>query len=318
MLNVPRLRVLYEVAKAGSLTAAAKELNYTPSAVSQQIALLQRETDSRLIERHRRGVRLTEAGRQLLRHATIVLAELRSAEAALAAVARGEGGRMRLGSFPTANATLMPRAVAAFRGDHPAVELELVELDRDEGLAQVADHHLDIALVYEFPMIPMGDTPEVEAIPLVVDPLHIMLPSDHPMASRSSIRLAELSTQHWIQGVRHGSTIEVLPQACHAAGFEPDIVFRTDDQMAVRGLVAAGIGIALVPWLALATVPPGVIVRRLDEPSLTRTVMAAVPPESRRLPAASAMVQSLREICVQLGTPPTRARPPSMGLDLDE
>src|SRR5262245_7924939 len=129
MLNVPRLRVLYEVAKAGSLTAAAKELNYTPSAVSQQIALLQRETDSRLIERHRRGVRLTEAGRQLLRHATVVLAELRSAEAALAAVARGEGGRMRLGSFPTANATLMPRAVAAFRGDHPAVELELVELD---------------------------------------------------------------------------------------------------------------------------------------------------------------------------------------------
>ncbi|MCO1659773.1 LysR family transcriptional regulator [Pseudonocardia humida] len=306
MLNVPRLRVLYEVAKAGSLTGAAKELNYTPSAVSQQLALLQKETNARLVERHRRGVRLTESGRQLVRHAAAVLAELRTAEAALDAVARGEGGRMRLGSFPTANATLMPRAVAAFQADRPVVELDLVELDSDEGLAQVAEHQLDIALVYEFPMTPMALAPDLEVLPLVVDPLHIMLPSDHPMAGKGSIGLAELSGERWIQGVRHGSTIQVLPQACRAAGFEPGIVFRTDDQMAVRGLVAAGLGVALVPWLALSTVPPGVVVRPLDEPNLTRAVSAALPSPARRLPAAVAMVESLRAVCAQLGTPPGR------------
>lgn len=299
MLSVPRLKILHEVARAGSLTAAAAELNYTPSAVSQQITLLQRETGARLIERHRRGVRLTEAGRVLLRHATSVLAELDAAEAALAAVARGEGGRVRLGSFPTANATLMPRAVAAFRAAHPAVSVELVELDRDEGLAQVADNHLDIALVYEFPATPPGPANGLSTVPLLVDPLHIMLPADHRLADRETLPLRDLRSEDWIQGVHHGTTTAVLPQACRAAGFEPTVVFRTDDQVAVRGLVAAGLGVALVPSIALSTVPPGVVVRGLDEPNLVRTVLAAVPAESRRLPAADAMIEILRRTCTE-------------------
>ena len=309
MLNVPRLRIFHEVARTGSLTAAANALNYTPSAVSQQIALLQRETDSRLIERHRRGVRVTEAGRQLLRHVTVVLAELDAAEATLAAVARGEGGRMRLGSFVTANASLMPRAVAAFHRARPGVELDLVELDPDAALAEVADHGLDIALIYQFPLGPLAMTQDVETLPLLADPLHIMLPREHPLAGRSSIALAELRAQDWIQGVRNGSTLGVLPQACRAAGFEPNIVFRTDDQMAVRGLVAAGLGIALVPWLALSTVPDGVVVRALDEPNLTRTVMVALPPASRRLPAAAAMVRSFLETCLELQATPVPLGP---------
>ncbi|MQA10414.1 MAG: LysR family transcriptional regulator [Pseudonocardiaceae bacterium] len=301
MLNVTRLRVLHEVARLGSLTAAAKELSYTISAVSQQITLLERETGSELLERQPRGVRLTEAGRVLVAHAGTVLSELRAAAEAVQAVNLGHGGRLRFGSFPTANAALMPRAVAEFRERHPEVELVLTELDRDEGLTTIGARELDIVLVYEFPVVPIVVPDNIEVHRLLVDPLHIMLPSDHPLASRKRLRLTDLADQHWIQGVHHGSTMDVLPRACRAAGFEPDIVFRTDDQMTVRGLVAAGLGIALAPWLALSAVPAGIVARPLREPTLTRTVLVALPAAASVLPAASAMVDALRSAGAALG-----------------
>jgi DNA-binding transcriptional LysR family regulator len=301
MLNVARLQVLRVVAKSGSLTAAAAELNYTTSAISQQISLLERETGSRLLERHSRGVRLTEAGRVLAEHAGTVLSDLRMAEAALTAVNRGQSGRLHFGSFITANAVLMPRAVAAFQAARPQVSLQLAEMDRDEALAAVRDHDLDLALVYEFPANPIIRTDDVETIPLLVDRLHIILARDHPFAGRARLSLAELAEQRWIQGVHHGSTMTVLPQACRAAGYEPDILFRTDDQVTVRGLVAAGIGIALAPWLTLTTLPADVVALPLDEPSLVRTVMAALPTNRHRLPAAEAMLETLRQVATELG-----------------
>lgn len=301
MLNVGRLQVLHAVSKLSSLTAAAAELSYTTSAVSQQISLLERETGARLLERHPRGVRLTEAGRVLANHAGKVLAELHAAEAAITAVCRGQAGRLRFSSFLTANAVLMPRAVAAFQAAHPRVSLELAELDRDEGLAAVSTHDLDLALVYEFPIIPFTAVAGVETIPLLTDPLHLMLAREHPLANRTSLSLADLADERWIQGVHHGSTTDVLPQACRGAGFEPNILFRTDDQVTVRGLVAAGIGVALASSLTLSSLPSGVLARPLDEPSLIRTVMAALPVAGRRLPAAEAMVDTLRAVSEEFG-----------------
>jgi DNA-binding transcriptional LysR family regulator len=265
MLDVARLRVLREVARHGSLTRAAGALTFTISAVSQQIAVLERESGAQLLERHARGVRLTEAGRALVGHADAILAELNAAETSLAAIAAGTGGRLRFGSFTTANATLMPRAVSAFAQRHPQVELELTEIDTDEAMSAVAAHDLDLALVYEFPVVPL-DTP----------------------------------TSRWIQGVHHGSTIDVLPRACRQAGFEPHIAFRTDDQMTVRGLVAAGLGIALAPSLTMPATQSGMVVRELREPSLTRSVAAATPVGQYRLPAATAMIEHLRDIAGQL------------------
>lgn len=301
MINPMRLQVLHVVARLGSLSAAAAELNYTTSAISQHMSLLERETGAHLLERRPRGVRLTESGRVLADHADKIVAELHAAEATLAALSRGQAGRLRFGSFPTANAALMPRAVAHFQAMNPRVVLELAELDRDEGLSGVRGHDLDIALVYEFPVVPLAAGTDTEIVPLLVDPLHIMLARDHPLADRTSLTLPDLADQRWIQGVHHGSTVDVLPQACRAVGFEPDIRFRTDDQVTVRGLVAAGIGIALAPWLTLTTLPPEVITRPLDEPSLTRTVSAAVPAADHRLPAADAMIGTLRTISKQLG-----------------
>ncbi len=292
MLSLPRLRVLHEAARTGSLTLAAEALSYTTSAVSQQITLLERETNAQLLERHARGVRLTEAGRVLVEHTATVMAELDAAQDALSAVLHGDGGRLRFASFPTANAVLMPRAVAAFRPLHPNVELVLSERDRDDGLAGVAERELDLALVYEFSLVPVVVPATVEVRQLLVDAVYIMLPEHHRLARRRRLRMGDLAEEPWIQGVRSGSTLDVLPTAARAAGFEPQIVFRTDDQTTVRGLVAAGLGIAMVPSLILSSLPPGVVVAPLDEPALTRTVMVASP-ASRPLAAATAMIEAL-------------------------
>ncbi|MEV5710897.1 LysR substrate-binding domain-containing protein [Actinoallomurus sp. NPDC052274] len=301
MLDLARLRVLREVARHGSLTGAAAAMSFTVSAVSQQITVLEREAGTRLLERHARGVRLTEAGWALIRHTDVILAELRAAETSLAAIAHGVGGRLRLGSFTTANATLMPRAVRAFQRQYPQVELELVEIDTDEATAAVAAHELDLALVYEFPVVPLRIPPSVEVSPLLVDPLHIALPPDHRLTGREHLRLTDLAEDRWIQGVHHGSTIDVLPRACRKAGFEPRIAFRTDDQMTVRGLVAAGLGVALAPSLTLPAIPSDLAIRPLSDPALTRTVSAATPAGPYRLPSATAMIDHLRRVAEELG-----------------
>lgn len=300
VLDVHRLRVLREVARHGSLSRAAEALSYTPSAVSQQIATLERDAGVQLLERHPRGVRLTEAGRALVGHTEIILAELRAAETSIAAIGRSDAGRLRFGSFTTANAALMPRAAAAFRAEHPDVQLELLEVDTDEAAAMVAARELDLALVYEFPVVPARMPAGVDLTPLLNDPLHLALPAGHRLAGRKRIRLPELAAETWIQGIHRGSTIDVLPRACRQAGFEPDIAFRTDDQMTVRGLVAAGLGVALAPWLTLGATPPGIVIQPLAEPSLTRRVMAATPAGAYRLPATFAMIDQLRAIAAAM------------------
>ncbi|MQA04313.1 MAG: LysR family transcriptional regulator [Streptosporangiales bacterium] len=300
MLEMHRLRVLHEIARHGSLTKAAAALSYTTSAVSQQIGALEREAGAQLLERHPRGVRLTEAGRALVEHTDTILTELRAAEMSLAAIAGGEGGRLRLGSFVTANATLMPQAVRAFQARYPNVRLDLVEADIDESLPALAAHQLDVALVAEFPVVPVEKPGGVHLQRLLVDPLGIALPADHPLAHRSRVALTDLAEERWIQGVHHGSTVDVLPRACRQAGFEPDIAFRTDDQMTVRGLVAAGLGVALAPWLTLPATPPGLVVRPLNEPALVRTVSVATATGRHQLPAALQMVKHLRDVTAEI------------------
>src|ERR671920_331641 len=159
MLDVRRMRVLREVAQRGSFSAAADALAYTQSAVSQQIAALEREAGTRLVERNARGVRLTDAGRALVEHADAILARLADAEAELEAIAGLRGGRLRLATFPTAGATLVPHAIREFNQRHPDVELV---------------HLLD-------------------------DPMHLVLPADHPLASKQRVRMADLAGEPWIQ-----------------------------------------------------------------------------------------------------------------------
>jgi DNA-binding transcriptional LysR family regulator len=305
MLDIRRLKVLTAVARHGSFTGAAQALSFTPSAISQQIAALEREAGAILVERSARGVTLTEPGRVLAREAEDILSRLHGAELELQALAGLRAGLLRLGWFATAGATLMPRAIATFHQRHPAVELDLFQGDPDECIPKLRARELELALVYEFDLEPPL-APDLEQMPLLDDPLHIGLPADHPLAGRDHVQLADLAGERWIQGVRHGATVAVLPRACRLAGFEPDIAFRTDDRIAVEGLVAARVGVALIPRLTLPTARRDIAVRPLVAKGLSRRVRAALPASAYRPPAATAMLEVLREVSEQLITDAAR------------
>lgn len=316
MLDVRRLRVLREVARHGSFTAAAAALSYTPSAVSQQIAALEREAGATLVERGPRGVTLTGPGHLLAAAADQVLGRLAAAERELQALAGLRAGLLRLGWFATAGATLMPRAIAAFQRRHPAVELDLFQGDPDECVARLRARELELALVYQFELEPPLAS-DLEQVDLVDDPLNVGLPAGHPLARRRRVRLQQLAGERWIQGVRQGPTVQVLPRACRLAGFEPTVAFRSDDRVAVEGLVAAGVGVALIPRLTLPSARPDIVVRPIEATGLSRRVRAALPPGDYRPPAATAMLGVLQQVCRGLVADASRRleRPPPRQAD---
>jgi molybdate transport repressor ModE-like protein len=299
MLDSRRLRVLLAVARGGSLAAAADQLGYTPSAVSQQVRALERELGTLVLERRGRGVMLTEPGAALVAHAQRIVDALGAAESEVQAIAGLRAGVLRFGWFSTAGAILVPRAIARFRSRHPKIELVLEEADPDESARRLRDGELDLAVVYEFRL----DDPlphDLRLTPLLEDRLHVALPPGHRLAGRTRVRLADLSLDTWIQGVRHGSTVATLPAACREAGFDPHIAFQTDDPMAWQGLVAAGVGVAVIPQLSVLTARADIVVRALDAPSLVRKVSLALPPGRYRPPAAEAMARALTEVAGEL------------------
>jgi DNA-binding transcriptional LysR family regulator len=296
MLDVKRLRVLREVAARGSFSAAAESLAYTQSAVSQQIAALEREAGTRLVERSARGVRLTEAGRALVRHADVILARLADAEAELEAIAGLRGGRLRLVSFATAGATVMPRAIAEFRERHPGVELTLEPGEPDEAITRLKAGECDIALLIEAPFCAIEDD-GIERTHLLDDPMYVVLPRDHPLAAKPRIRLEELSGEPWIGGSSGGCPdTRILLRACSAAGFEPRIVFHSEDYLAIQGFVAAGVGVSLIPDLALLAVRDDVAIRSLGGTPPVRSIQAATLRDGYRSPAVDAMLETLVEV----------------------
>src|SRR5512133_2924444 len=196
MLDVRRMRVLREVAAHGSFSAAADALAYTQSAVSQQIAALEREAGTRLVERNARGVRLTDAGRALVEHADAILTRLADAEAELEAIAGLRGGRLRLAAFPTVGATLMPLAIAHFRERHPDIELTVRQLEPEDSLPLLKAGELDIALTIG--PSTSTDTEGLDIKFLLDDPMFAALPLNHPLAHKSRVRLKDLKEESWI------------------------------------------------------------------------------------------------------------------------
>jgi DNA-binding transcriptional LysR family regulator len=295
MLNVARLRVLREVAYRGSLSAAAEALSYTQSAISQQIATLEAETGMALLERHHRGVTLTAAGQTLVGHAEGILARLDAAEASLAAIAGLRGGRLRMASFPTAGATLMPLAIATFRASYPDVEVTLVEGEPEEIAPRLRAAELDLALLFEFAgqSTLEGDLTRVE---LLSDPMYLALPREHTLAARGQIRLQDLGGDAWVQTSRESPCARHVVRSCHSAGFEPNVSFESDDYQTVQGLVAAGVGVALIPELALSVVREDIVIRSLSPAPPARTVIAASPESARLVPAAPAMLGVLESV----------------------
>src|ERR1700735_3181523 len=288
MLNVGRLRVLVEVARRGSFSSAAEALSYTQSAVSQQVATLEAETGMTLLERHARGVRVTPAGHALVEHAEGILARLEAAEAELSAIAGLRAGRLRMASFPTAGATLMPLAIATFRAAYPEVELTLAEGEPEEIAPRLSAGEFDLALLFEFEEPDALDG--LERVELLADPMYLALPGAHTLARKSGLRLADLRGEAWIQTSRESPCARHVVRCCHAAGFEPNVSFESDDYQTVQGLVAAGVGVALIPELALSVVREEIAIRAVAPRPPARQVIAAAPTDVRLSPATPAML----------------------------
>jgi DNA-binding transcriptional LysR family regulator len=305
MLSVTRLRILKEVAYRGSFSAAAEALSYSQSAISQQIAALEAEAGMGLLERHPRGVSLTAAGQTLVNHAEGILARLDAADAALSAIAGLRGGRLRMASFPTAGATLMPLAIATFRAAYPDVELTLAEGEPEEIVPRLRAGELDLALLYEFDAETVLQE-DMERLELLEDPMYLALQREHPLAGRSRLRLEDLKRESWVQTSSSSPCARHVVRSCHAAGFEPDVSFETDDYQTVQGLVAAGVGVALIPELALSVVREDIVIRALSPGPPVRQVIAAVPEGARLVPAAQTMLGVLERAARQykaLGAP---------------
>jgi len=296
MLDPRRLNVLREVASRGSFSGAAEALSYTQSAVSQQIAALERESGVTLVQRNPRGIRLTEAGEALLRHADAILTRITDAETELEAIAGLRGGRLRLASFSTAGATLIPLAVKAFHDRHPGVELSLTEADPEDALPALKAGELDVAVIFE----PNGisDVPDsgLDRLHLLDDLLRVALPADHRLARRSRLSLSDLAGEAWVQPTAGCPCSAMVVNACASAGFEPRVAFESDDYLMIQGLVATGVGVALIPDLALATARDDIVIRSLGRGSPVRRVFAATLPGAHRSPATAAMLDVLTEV----------------------
>jgi molybdate transport repressor ModE-like protein len=301
MLDVKRMRILKEVADRGSFSAAAEALSYTQSAVSQQIAALEREAGTQLVTRGSRGIRLTEAGEALVRHADAILTRLADAEAELQAIAGLRGGRLRLAAFPTVGATLMPLAIATFRERHPDVELTVRQLEPEDSLPLLKSSELDIALTIEPNSI--HDTDGLESSPLLDDPMFAALPLNHKLANKPRVRLKDLSGESWIGTTDACSCGTLVRNHCIRVGFDPRITFESDDYLQIQGLVAAGVGVALIPTLALTTVRDDIVIRDLGTDAPVRKIAAATLPGTQRSPAARAMLGVLSEVATQYAKP---------------
>ena len=307
MLDVKRMKVLREVAARGSFSAAAAALSFTQSAVSQQVAALEREVGTTLLERGPRGVRLTDAGRALVSHADAILARMDDAEEELAALAGLRGGRLRLASFQSAGATLVPRAVKAFHDRHPQVDLGMVEAEPDTAQERLRSGDIDLALVYDFEPVPGSLGPDLELTHLIDDRYDAVLSTDHPLASRRRMRLADLAGDPWIAATDRCGCRAITDRACQDAGFDLRVAFEADETMAAQALVAAGVGVTIFPRLALNPLHPGVVARSLGRDAPVRRIWAARLREGYRSPASEAMVQILRDVAEEFRDQPELA-----------
>ncbi len=302
MLDVRRLRVLVEVARHGSFSAAAGALGYTQPAVSRQIATLEAEVGSVLVRRVPQGAVLTDAGRLLVARGEVVLARLVDAEAELRALRGLEGGTLKLASFASGAASVLPLAVARFRDRYPAVELEIAMADPVHSIPRLRAGDLDMALTNDAAYAPSSPAAgDVESVALFEDPMYVAMAGAHRLsqAPAGSLSLADFATDPWML-----ATSDTCPdsrlfmRACHAAGFDPQVAFQNDDYAAIMGFVAAGVGVALIPDMVARGVRDDVVIRDLNPPASPRPI-GAVLPAGYRSPAAEAMLGVLREVSAE-------------------
>lgn len=301
MLDLRRLRVLRAVVRTGSVRAASAQLGYTPSAVSQHVTALERETGTVLLERAGRGVRPTDAARLLADVADDVLDRLADAEGALASLRAGRTGRLHLTSFPSAGAALVPPAVVAFRQRFPDVELVLGVAEPDEAIPALRQGDVDVAVVVEPYVEGQSSSDDLVLVHLLDDAYSVLLPASHPMAGQDDVDLAELAGEPWVgTASAPGHCERAALDACRAAGFTPTYAVQADEYPTTTGFVAAGLGVAFVPGLALGFVQDRVVVKRVRGVQPVRHVYAAVRAARAGEPVVRGTIEALEQAAAQL------------------
>ncbi|MBV2355746.1 LysR family transcriptional regulator [Streptomyces sp. J2-1] len=291
MIEARHLRVLRAVAATGSFSAAGRELGCTQPAVSQQMKALESSVGTPLLVRGGREMRLTQAGEALVRHASGILAGLTAAEEEVAAIAGLRAGRVRLVSFPSGSSTLVPAALAALRAAHPGTRVSLEEAEPPRSVELLREGDCDIALAFRYEGAATEEWDDLVVRPLLTDRLVALVPERHPLARAGSVGIGELAADPWIAGCPRCR--RQLVEVCESAGFTPRIDFATDDHPAVIGLVGAGLGVAVLPQLAVESVRPRGVRAIALEPVVRRRIVALTLPDLAGVPAVAATLKQL-------------------------
>ncbi|HEY3811345.1 MAG TPA: LysR family transcriptional regulator [Acidimicrobiales bacterium] len=295
MLDVRRLRVLQELDRHGTVSAAAAALHLTPSAVSQQLAALAREVGCPVVGRDGRNVRLTSAARVLLDHAGELFAQLELLDADLQRHQSGEVGVVRVGGFQTASSAIIVPAAADLVRSQPRLELHLVQMDAPRSFLEVAAGRLDIAVSVEYVNSPPSGDPRFARIPLLRDEFRALLPADHPLAARDEVALADLRHDAWIGNLPGSPCHFVTMAACAAAGFSPRVRHAIDDWAIIVELVAAGLGVGLIPTLAHPPARPDIAIRPLANRAAARNIFAVTRRGTEEAPTVAVVLAAMAE-----------------------
>jgi DNA-binding transcriptional LysR family regulator len=293
MLDLRRLRLLRELHARGTMHGAARALGYTPSAISQQLAVLEREAGAKLLERTGRNVRLTDAGQALVRHAAVLLDGLEAAEAEVAAIAAGHpAGVVRVSAFQSAFLRIAAPAVAALAESHPGIRVEVTEAEVEESIPALRLRQLDAVVGDEYSGQPRPVHTDLAREPLVQEQVRLVLPENHPLAHKPQVHMADLADARWAAcqpGTGHRA---MQIRACRDLGhFEPDLRYASDDFLILVEMVRTAGACALLPDLVLGYGVPGVAVRSIAEGTLHREVFLLT--RTTRTPAVEAVAAAL-------------------------
>ncbi|WP_330280803.1 LysR family transcriptional regulator [Streptomyces sp. NBC_00569] len=294
MLDLQRLRALHAVSVHGTVGAAAAALGYTPSAVSQQISKLERETRTVLLERHGRGVRLTDEALELARTARDLMVIVERAETGLEERRGLPAGRLTIAAFASAARGLLPSVLADLAVRHPALDARLTEVDPHLSVDLVAKGAVDLAVAHDWDIAPLPAPAGVEQAAIGDDLCDLLVPAGHPLAGRDAVRREELGGERWVSQPPGRVCHDWLVRTLRAAGFEPDIRHQAEENPTLTALVAAGLGVALIPRLGRGPLPDGVVAVPLD-PMPVRHLYALWRTGASRRPAIAEAVRTLRE-----------------------
>ncbi|MFN8201255.1 MAG: LysR substrate-binding domain-containing protein [Solirubrobacteraceae bacterium] len=299
MLDPKRLLIFKEVAERGSFSAAAHALSYTQPAVSHHVAQLELEVGAKLVTRRSRGPHLTPAGEVLYEHACGILERVAEAETAVAEVT-GRGTRVRLGAFATASATVVVDALARLGAQAPQVRISLVEGEATDTIMRLKAHQIDVAIVFDSLAYALTEDPDVSYAYVGSDPMLLALPARHPIVRQPEIRLTDLATEGWIEGAGAETAASlILLEACQRAGFEPRVAFNSGNYQVVLRLVAAGVGVALIPRLAVCGDLEHIAIRSLADGEVCRRIALATRRNGYRSPGMGLVMAELSAACAR-------------------